>query len=193
LSSRAEQKEKRRQEILKAGLDLFIRKGYTDTKITDIAGQVGMSTGLLFHYFDSKEKLYEALIRIGVSGPQSVIPGVTADPIAYFEKVADQIFYAIKNEPLNAKMFILMRQAVQNEAAPTDVRELLTQVDIITPCIALIEAGQRSGCIRPGNPRALSITFWRTIQGIAEEIAIQPDTPCPEAEWIVDMLRRKPE
>ena len=36
------QKEKRRKEILEAGLDLFIRKGYAATKIKDIADQVGM-------------------------------------------------------------------------------------------------------------------------------------------------------
>lgn len=55
MSTRDEQKEKRRKEILTAGLDLFIRKGYSATKIKDIAEHVGMSVGLLFHYFESKE------------------------------------------------------------------------------------------------------------------------------------------
>lgn len=191
MPSRAEQKEKRRQEILEAGLDLFIRKGYAATKITDIANQVGMSTGLLFHYFESKEKLYEALIRIGVLGPQSVMPYPTEESIIFFEQVAGQILYVIKSEPFVAKMFVLMSQAMYNETTSPDIQELLTQTDTITPSIPLIEAGQRSGCIRPGNPKALSILFWRTIQGIAEEIAIHPDAPCPEAEWIVDILRRK--
>ena len=49
METRKEQKEKRRQEILLAGLDLFVTKGYAATKITDIAKQAGMSTGLLFH------------------------------------------------------------------------------------------------------------------------------------------------
>ena len=65
---REEQREKRREEILAAGLDLFIRKGYVATKISDIAAQVGMSVGLLFHYFQSKENLYEELIKYGIQG-----------------------------------------------------------------------------------------------------------------------------
>lgn len=192
MSSRAEQKEKRRQEILQAGLELFIRKGYAATKITDIANQVGMSTGLLFHYFESKENLYKALIQIGVSGPKSVMLNPTEEPIAFFEKVSCQILHAINNEPFVAKMFVLMSHAMYSETTDSDIQELLKQTDTITQSIPLIEAGQRNGSIRLGNPKALSILFWRTIQGVAEEIAIHPDAPCPEPDWIVDILRRNP-
>lgn len=55
MGMREQQKEKRRKEILLAGLDLYIRRGYSATKIKDIADQVGMSTGLLFHYFETKK------------------------------------------------------------------------------------------------------------------------------------------
>ena len=52
--SRQEQRERRREEILRAALRLFVRKGYAGTKVGDIAEAVGMSTGLMFHYFESK-------------------------------------------------------------------------------------------------------------------------------------------
>ena len=68
METRKEQKERRRQEILQAGLELFVTRGYAATKIADIAKKVGMSTGLLFHYFESKEKLYEALVQMGLEG-----------------------------------------------------------------------------------------------------------------------------
>ena len=29
--------------------------------------------------------------------------------------------------------------------------------------------------------------------GIAAVMALKPDAPCPDAEWVVDILRRKPE
>lgn len=191
--SRAEQKEKRRQEILEAGLDLFIRKGYAATKIADIAGQVGMSTGLLFHYFDSKEKLYETLIQIGVSGPKSVMPAQEPEPIAFFENAAEGILNSINSEPFVAKMFVLMGQAIYSEAASPAIQELLAQIDIVSASISLIEAGQKNKTIREGNPHALALAYWAAIQGVAEEIAANPGTPCPEADWIVDILRRKPE
>lgn len=191
--TRAEQKEKRRQEILEAGLDLFIRRGYAATKITDIAKQVGMSTGLLFHYFESKEKLFEALIQLGVSGPMSVMSIRTAEPIAFFENAAEKILYAVKSEPFVAKMFVLMNQTMYNEAVSPAIQELMAQMDIIPSSIPLIEAGQKNKTIREGDPHALALAYWAAIQGIAEEVALQPDSPCPAPDWIVDIIRRKPE
>ena len=56
MDTRKEQKEKRRQDIIYAALELFVSQGYAATKVTDIAKKVNMSTGLMFHYFDSKKR-----------------------------------------------------------------------------------------------------------------------------------------
>ena len=191
MGTREEQKEKRREEILHAGLKLFIRKGYAATKISDIAKQAGMSTGLMFHYFDSKEKLYEELIRFGISGPTGMIAVTYDKPILFFEESAKIILQYIKSESIMAEMFVLMAQAFYNDAIPDGAKELLASFDIYTPTAQLIEQGQKDGTIREGNPRALAIAFWCAVQGIAEEIAIWPDTPCPESEWLVDIIRKK--
>ncbi len=67
MTKREEQKEKRRQDILRAGLKLFACKGYEATKINDIAEEAGMSLGLLYHYFESIEILHEELINIALA------------------------------------------------------------------------------------------------------------------------------
>lgn len=189
---REEQRKKRRMEILNAGLDLFIQKGYSATKVSDIAGRVGMSTGLLFHYFKSKENLYETLIQYGVSGPMSMVAPTQKEPLAFFEDAAAQILQYLKTQPFTVKMFVLMSQAYHNEAAPPGVKEALHGFDIYTPTAAIIRKGQENGTIRAGDPFALAIAFWCAIQGVAQQMAIQPESPCPESNWIVDILRRKP-
>lgn len=191
MGTREEQKSKRREEILMAGLELFIRRGYAATKIKDIADSVGMSVGLLFHYFETKERLYEELIRIGVSGPMGMMTQSDLEPLDFFRLTAEQILHIIKAEPFVAKMFVLMNQAIYNEAAPQSVKDLLKSMDIITPSIALIKQGQANGTIREGDPYALSIAYWCVIQGIAEQVALVPEAPCPESDWIVDMIRGK--
>lgn len=190
---REQQKEKRREEILTVGLDLFIRKGYSATKIKDIAEQVGMSVGLLFHYFETKEKLYEELIKLGVSGPMGMMDRMDLEPIEFFKTSAEQILYFIMAEPFGAKMFVLMSQAFYNEAAPQSIKDLLKGFDIYTPTAALMKKGQANGTIREGDPYALSIAYWCAIQGIAEQMAMKPDTPCPKSDWIVDIIRRTSE
>lgn len=188
---REQQKEKRRKEILVAGLDLFIRKGYSSTKIKDIANQVGMSVGLLFHYFESKEKLYEELIKLGVMGPMSMVANTDMEPLMFFQAAVEQIFHYIKEDPFTAKMFILMNQAHYNEASPQKVKELLQGFDVFTPAIEIIKKGQVDGTIREGDPYALTIAFWCAIQGIAEQIAKDSSAPCPKGEWIIDIIRKR--
>lgn len=188
---RSDQKQRRCEEILYAALDLFIRKGYAATKISDIAESVGMSVGLLFHYFKSKEDLYDKLIEHGISGPMQTMAPTDKEPLEFFEDTARTIFYYIKTEPFMAKMFVLMSQAYFNEAAPQSVKDRLSGFDIYTPTAMLIQKGQENGSIRDGDPTALAIAYWSSIQGIAELMAMRPDMPFPDSDWVIDIIRRK--
>ena len=188
---RIEQKEKRRQEILAVGLDLFIRKGYVATKVRDIAKGVGMSTGLLFHYFESKEKLYEELVQFGAGGTHLVMQHIEGGPLEFFQQAADQILTHVIADPFAAKMFVLMMQAMHNDAAPESVKKELAGVNAVVLSAEKIRQGQQEGTIRQGDPLALSMVFWGAINGIAEQIALDPTMPTPQAEWLIDILRKR--
>lgn len=54
-------KENRRTEILKASLPLFSLQGYDAVKIDDITKSCGCSHGLFYHYFTSKEDLFQTM------------------------------------------------------------------------------------------------------------------------------------
>ena len=51
-----------RQKILEAALSLFGTKGYRSTSIADIVKSAGISKGLVYHYFESKEDLLRQLV-----------------------------------------------------------------------------------------------------------------------------------
>lgn len=191
MTTRVEQKEKRKQEILTAALRLFVKKGYAATQIKDIAEEAGMSTGLMFHYFDSKEKLYEELVGYGVSGPQSMMGIGTDHPLEFFRTCAVQILNIIKEQPMIAYVFILMAQAQRSEGIPEAAREMAAKVKNIDLCVPIIEAGQKQGSIRQGDPLALSMAFWCSLQGIVEQAAMRPELPIPQADWLVDILANK--
>lgn len=53
----------RRQEILDAATAVFAVKGVARTKVTDIAAAAKLSHGLLYHYFPSKEAVFEAVVE----------------------------------------------------------------------------------------------------------------------------------
>jgi len=55
--------EERRAQLLAVGLRLFAETPYEDVAIDDVAAEVGISKGLLYHYFPSKRDFYIATLR----------------------------------------------------------------------------------------------------------------------------------
>ena len=51
-----------RQELLEKSLHLFTRKGYHNINMKEIAAEIGVSTGTLYHYFPSKESMLAEMI-----------------------------------------------------------------------------------------------------------------------------------
>ncbi len=191
MESRKEQKERRRQEILYAALELFVSKGYAATKITDIAKKVDMSTGLLFHYFESKEKLYQDLIEMGLEGTKYPGEQKCEHAIDYFIHFTEELFAYMTKQPSVAYMFVLMAEAMRGEATPKHIRKIAQRVNTIEQFVSIITWGQEEGTIRSGDPIVLSNAFWCSIQGIAEHYAANREIELPPAEWIVDIIRKR--
>ena len=90
-------KEDRPREITEAAFATFAEKGYSDTRIDDVAKRAGVSKGLTYLYFKTKEELFKAVIksvvvpRIEALAAESVEPGRSAEafirgPLAGFMK-----------------------------------------------------------------------------------------------------------
>lgn len=60
---RPPQRPDRRESILDAALVCFVERGFHGTAIPQIARQAGIAAGTIYHYFDSKEALVNALYR----------------------------------------------------------------------------------------------------------------------------------
>ncbi len=52
-----------RKELLTKCFDLFAQRGYGSLTMRQIAKEIGLSTGTLYHYFASKEELFTQLIE----------------------------------------------------------------------------------------------------------------------------------
>ena len=56
-------KEDRPQEITAAALAAFAEKGYAGTRVEEVAKRAGVSKGLLYLYFKTKEELFKAVVK----------------------------------------------------------------------------------------------------------------------------------
>lgn len=59
-------KEERPAELLSAALDLFVERGFSATRLEDVASRAGVSKGTLYLYFPSKDELFKAVVRGGI-------------------------------------------------------------------------------------------------------------------------------
>ena len=80
-------KEERPQEIAEAALAAFSEKGYAGTRVEEVAKRAGVSKGLLYLYFKTKEELFKAVVR------SFVMPKIDtmADGIAKSDMPAEEI------------------------------------------------------------------------------------------------------
>jgi AcrR family transcriptional regulator len=63
LSGRAARAAERRQAIIEAALDEFIARGFTATRLDDVAKRAGVAKGTIYLHFKDKESMFEELIR----------------------------------------------------------------------------------------------------------------------------------
>jgi AcrR family transcriptional regulator len=52
----------RKNDLMQAGMNLFAKKGYHGTKVSDIVKEAGVAQGTFYLYFDSKPELFAALL-----------------------------------------------------------------------------------------------------------------------------------
>jgi AcrR family transcriptional regulator len=62
-TSRAERAAERRAAIIDAALDEFIARGFTATRLDDVAKRAGVAKGTIYLHFKDKESMFEELIR----------------------------------------------------------------------------------------------------------------------------------
>lgn len=56
-------KENTKNKIINVACELFLTKGYEETRISDIInGLDGLTKGAIYHYFDSKEDIFNAVV-----------------------------------------------------------------------------------------------------------------------------------
>jgi TetR/AcrR family transcriptional regulator, fatty acid metabolism regulator protein len=63
VATRSPAQEERRRQILDAAVRAFAKKGYHASRVSDIAEEAGVAYGLVYHYFESKDAVLEAIFR----------------------------------------------------------------------------------------------------------------------------------
>ena len=166
----AQIRDERRDEILEAALGVFARRGLEATRIADIAEAAGMSHGLVYRYFPSKEAVFMALVeravRGGVTLTEEAVSGSSSSPGYRLKRLIQQMLDGIETHP---EYSLIIIQFYAASPAPLDSGSLIDQYDKQTQrnVARLIRFAQNSLELRDGNPDELATLLLATVQGLA--------------------------
>lgn len=120
-------RQQSRENIKDTALELFARQGYHSTTISQIARQAGVSKGLMYNYFTSKEDLVKKLVEEEVTeGEVALEMAFRKDlsPYQRLEMIVDTAIHIVENDVKHWKLVTML--SLQEEIMQ-QIRELVQQ------------------------------------------------------------------
>ena len=155
----------RRRQILQAAVRTFADKGYHATRVSDIAKEAGVAYGLVYHYYESKETLLEAIFRETWGAMLETVRSVEQldEPARErVRKVSEIVLRTWKRDP------DLVRVLVREVTRSAQVQDETEEIELAHQALQrIVEHGQERGEFRADLDARLTATIW---YGALEEI-----------------------
>ena len=150
-------RDTRREEIIDAARDLFSRKGFHGTSMPDIAHMAGISTGLIYYIFPSKEDILlacceeVAILHLDLFDEAEHI----TNPLERFDYIVRELYTSLDE---GSKRLIIMYRDSSTLPRETRRRILSMIKNLDSRFLALFEEGQQAGVFKPEikEPRILA-------------------------------------
>ncbi|MEV4574934.1 TetR family transcriptional regulator [Nonomuraea jabiensis] len=115
-----------RGEILAAARKVFAEKGFDKATVRGIAREANVDPALVHHYFETKEGMFAAAMRLPFS-PENIVKVLVEGPREEVgERLVRMLLQVTASPETREPMLALIRSAMTNEQAVTMVREFFT-------------------------------------------------------------------
>jgi AcrR family transcriptional regulator len=113
-----------RARLLEAAKEVFLRDGFLEARVSDIAAIAGLSHGSFYHYFESKEQIFrviadeqEALLTASASGAAGATP-----PANEYERILRANRRYLERYRDNGKIMGVIEEVSRYDAYVNDAR-----------------------------------------------------------------------
>jgi AcrR family transcriptional regulator len=181
----------RREQMLRAALEVIVERGYADTRIADVAERTGTSPALVIYYFKTRDQLlteairysedtwYDEYTRRVTQTPTAVgrlseligmncLPGTDPEPNSYWLLWLD--LWALS--PRNAGVAAV--RAKSDERWRETIR-------------SIVLSGQEAGEFAPVDADDFTITLSALLDGLAVQIALEDPAVPPQRTYDLAM------
>lgn len=170
----------RREEILKTARRLFVTKDYDQTTMTDIMDALQIAKGTIYHYFQSKEALFEAVIEDivekNVRQMEALIKTSTADALEKIQLLMDAGNISRENEGIIEQLHKPANDAMHSRLLAST---LMKQAPLYAQ---IIQQGCEEGIFKTKTPLESAEFILSAIQFLTD-MGIYP--------WTKEVLKRR--
>lgn len=154
-----------RERLFRAALDLFARKGFTETTVEDITEAADVGKGTFFNYFPSKDHILIAFGEMQLAKLESSIEDARRSQVS-MQDFLRSLGARMTQEPTRNPAIV--RTLLQAYLSTTPVRQAMGDLQKRAHALhtQIIQLGQERGEIRKDLPAAeLAHVFRQTIFG----------------------------
>jgi AcrR family transcriptional regulator len=173
--ARQRRPEARPAEILAAALDLFAEKGFSATRMEDVASRAGLSKAAIYLYFKDKMALLTALVQDMASANLAVAGGIAAGHQGPIAPLLRQIMVFMAGRLRETRFPDLVKVIISESRAHPDIGRLYLETVIrhgLPMFETLLRRGMEQGEFRSADPAfaakslvapVLLAAIWKTV------------------------------
>lgn len=165
---RPDVRDKRIPEILEAAIHVFSKHGIDGASMSEIADTAGVSKATIYHYFESKDELIEALVRKLFEFDRSAIDQLSNNNSPVPQRLVDYADNLALLLQQNTELAAVVFQAHARAVRVAALRELVSAffreyVDVIRD---VIKAGIGRGEVAAAtDPQTAAVGYVVTVEG----------------------------
>src|SRR5579875_2088148 len=167
----AEYKEERKSALMQSALHCFAEKGYEVTTVDDIVRHAGVSKGLVYTYFSSKEEIFLEILKNRTDKFFAQIQ----ERFQSITTARDKLLYLLdgyRKSPLSKEqrewITVSLEFFLSSSRSPARLELMEKRYEsFLTLFREIVKEGQEKGEFRPDvEPDAASRLFWALCDGI---------------------------
>jgi TetR/AcrR family transcriptional regulator, cholesterol catabolism regulator len=186
LTSDTEFVSARRSEIVGIAAELFASKGYANTTVREIADAAGILSGSLYHHFDSKESMIEALLRDfldRIDAQYRSVIAAAADPVDALRELVHAAFGALATDRAAVAVMLNEYNLLVQYPRFAFLHDSVEESERLW--VGVLETGMRNGALRADVPadavyRFLRDAIWVSVRWYRPDGPQRPDDVAEE-------------
>jgi len=158
-------KNDKQEMIIDAALEVFREKGYANARMADIARRAGVSYGLVYHYFGSKEVLFDLIVETWWNDLYTMMEREKASDGHFREKLVNIIQFFLETYVRKPNLISIFVSEVCRSSVYHTEEGLSKFLKFFSLCEDIMVEGQARGFLKKDiSPHHLTYIFYGAIE-----------------------------